>query len=145
MGLLFASISQGFNPYTRFHTYTVKVAPDGIAFYIDAPDKGLGIDKQPPVQSFSLDEFPSLNFFGPQQPGAGIPFNVTTGQAANLDTPFELGHAQFVLSMFINEEWGGRPGEFKSTETYVRRLQYTPLPKPFSLQVCPWVDFVLFS
>lgn len=127
-----------FNPYQGFHTYTFEVLADKIAFYIDAPDGGVGVKKVTPVAVFDISDFPGIGMMGPAMPGGTLTWKQKSGQQVlDKDGVFRLGDIQFMFNMWVNSMWGGMPGtmsgwdggsagDFKTTYTYLAEIGIYP-------------------
>eukprot|EP00667_Euglena_gracilis_P002066 EG_transcript_2069 len=115
-----------FNPYTYFHTYTLKFSPEGIFFYVNAPGKGFDLSNAKPIFNMSVDDYPDIKMMGPDMPGGNLPWEPLHGPAGFKRQG--LGLSQMSVRMFFDEEQGGVVKDFKCTDTFVRRVAYRPLP-----------------
>eukprot|EP01012_Entosiphon_sulcatum_P043361 TRINITY_DN5765_c0_g2_i1.p1 TRINITY_DN5765_c0_g2~~TRINITY_DN5765_c0_g2_i1.p1 ORF type:complete len:379 (+),score=63.55 TRINITY_DN5765_c0_g2_i1:856-1992(+) len=134
-----------FDPHQSYHTYTISLTPGGISFYIDAPGGGFDISGLTPVQAFNTTEYPDLKMFGPQMPGGQIQWTTIGGQQVTDPGKQQLGlgFSQMMMNIWIAEGWGGTPGRFKTSTTYVKRVAFRPLDGAQGPQID--IDFTTWS
>ena len=116
------------NPYTGWHTYTVAVTPDFVAFYIDAGPDGTDVQNSTPVRKMSRTDpanpFTTLSALGPNMIGGDLTFQ------DYYTAPQPMGNLRFMLQNWVDGNgWSGPqpPADFQKALVYVRTLDFRPL------------------